>query len=140
MNLLDYSATAVPAGFQADGLPWGVTLFAPAFQDVPLLRLVTITRIAPLYKLYALPGGRPASPGMIRTDAGAAIELEVRELPAREFGSFVAGIPAPLGIGTVELADGGKVQGFVCEAYAAAGATDITRFGGWRAWLAEKSA
>jgi allophanate hydrolase len=73
---------------------------------------------------------------MIRAEGGAAIDMEIWELPAREFGSFVAGIPGPLGIGTVELADGGKVQGFVCEAHAAAGATDITAFGGWRAWLA----
>ena len=39
MNLLDLSATAVPAGFQANGLPFGVTLVAPAFSDNALLRL-----------------------------------------------------------------------------------------------------
>ncbi len=200
MNLLDYAATAVPAGFQNDGLPWGVTLFAPAFQDVPLLhlaaklqrarvatagahglpiaaaesvdavpaksgqvrvavcgahmsglllnsqlssraaRLVAVTRSAPFYKLYALPGGPLARSGMIRREDGASIELEVWKLPATAFGSFVAGIPSPLGIGTVELADGSSVQGFVCEAYAAPGATDITKFGGWRAYLASRSA
>jgi allophanate hydrolase len=62
--------------------------------------------------------------------------MEVWSLPAREFGSFVAGIPAPLGIGTVRLEDGSAVQGFVCEAVAADGAEDITHLGGWRAYLA----
>jgi len=37
MNLLDFSAVAVPAGFLPENLPWGVTLFAPAFQDGNLL-------------------------------------------------------------------------------------------------------
>lgn len=39
MNLLDYAAVAVPAGLRDDGLPFGATLFAPAHQDLPLLRL-----------------------------------------------------------------------------------------------------
>ena len=73
---------------------------------------------------------------MVRvTEGGGAIELEVWELPAREFGSFVAGIPAPLGIGTVLLEDGTSVQGFVCESHAVADARDITALGGWRAHL-----
>jgi allophanate hydrolase len=67
---------------------------------------------------------------------GGAIEMEIWELPTKEFGSFVAGIPAPLGIGTVKLEDGGSVLGFVCEAVAAEGATDITELGGWRKYLA----
>ena len=103
-------------------------------------RLVSRTRSAACYRLYALPGGPPQRPGMVRGDSGAAIELEVWELPAREFGSFVAGIPAPLGIGTVLLEDGSSVQGFVCEAHATRDATDITAHGGWRAWLAAKAA
>ncbi len=81
-------------------------------------------------------------PADLRCDPGwhgsptAAIGVEVWELPATAFGSFVAGIPAPLCIGTVELADGSRVQGFVCEAYAVAAATDITALGGWRTYLA----
>jgi allophanate hydrolase len=59
-------------------------------------------------------------------------------MPAREFGSFVAGIPAPLGIGTITLASGEQVQGFVCEQYAVENAQDISRFGGWRAYLQQK--
>jgi allophanate hydrolase len=197
MNLLDYAAVAVPAGFGANGLPYGVTLFGPAFSDdalavygdrlhraldlplgatgrkggsaysgrspqdaEPLLRvavcgahlsglplnhqlserggrLVAATRTAPRYRLFALPGGPPSRPGLVRqTEGGASVEVEVWELPAHHFGSFVAGIPAPLGIGTVELADGSLEKGFICEGYAVEGARDITDLGGWRAYLA----
>jgi allophanate hydrolase len=205
MNLLDYSAVAVPAGFQNDGLPFGVTLVAPAHQDVSLLhlaarlqqayalplettgiplrkevsqemasfqhpaqpeqpalvrvavcgahlsglplnpqltsrngRLVASTTTSSDYKLYALPGTPPLRPGLVRVDKnerGSAIEVEVWELPASEFGSFVAGIPAPLGIGTITLAGGESVQSFLCEGYAVADATDISQFGGWRGYL-----
>ena len=99
-------------------------------------RLIRTVLSSAEYRLYALPGGPPHRPGMVRvTDGGAAVEMEVWELPAHAFGSFVAGIPAPLGIGVVRLADGTAVQGFVCEAAAAQGAEDITHYGGWRAFL-----
>ena len=195
MNLLDLAATAVPAGFQSDGLPFGVTLIAPPHQDGPLLhlasrmqqalggklgatahtlpaaesldllpsgqvrvavvgahlsglplnhqlternaRLVSTTRTAPKYRVYALPDGK--RPGLIQVqEGGAAIACEVWEMPASQFGSFVAGIPAPLGIGKLELADGSMVNGFICEGIGVADAQDITEFGGWRAWLAER--
>jgi allophanate hydrolase len=61
--------------------------------------------------------------------------VEVWTLPADAYGRFVAGIPAPLGIGTLSLEDGGAVQGFLCEAWAADGARDITELGGWRAFV-----
>jgi allophanate hydrolase len=67
---------------------------------------------------------------------GAQIDVEVWAVPAEHLGSFVAGIPAPLGIGKLELADGSRVPGFICEGLAAEGATDITHFGGWRQFLA----
>ncbi|MDD4887825.1 MAG: allophanate hydrolase [Thiomonas sp.] len=194
MNLLDYAAIAVPAGFRADGLPLGITLFAPAHQDVPLLhlaerwqedraqpcgavetmlpaspaspvaavpsgqvrvavvgahlsglplngqltsrgaRLLRATRTAPHYKFYALPDGK--RPGLIRVaSGGASIACEVWELPATAFGTFVAGIPAPLGIGRVQLEDGSSVAGFICEGIGIDGAKDITAFGGWKAYL-----
>ena len=163
--------TAVPAGFQNDGLPFGVTLIAPPHQDGPLLHLasrmqqalggklgatgqdlpaaeslnllpngqvlvavvgahlsglplnnqlterhahwVKLTQTAPQYRLYALPDGK--RPGLIQvSEGGAAITCEVWEMPASQFGSFVAGIPAPLGIGKLELADGTSVNGFIC--------------------------
>jgi allophanate hydrolase len=95
------------------------------------------THTAACYRLYALPGGPPLRPGMIKVaEGGAAIEVEVWSMPVDRFGSFVAGIPAPLGIGKVLLADGRQVPGFVCEGVGMTGAHEITSFGGWRAYLA----
>jgi allophanate hydrolase len=102
-------------------------------------RLIKTVHSAPDYKLYALPGGPPLRPGMLRVARGGMrIAMEIWELPASQFGSFVAGIPAPLGIGTLQLEDGTSVQGFVCEALATEGAEDITHHGGWRAFMACK--
>lgn len=192
MNLLDLSAIALPAGFRSNGLPFGITLCAPAFADqallalakrreqltphslgisktlssgfsgktteeeigfvrvavcgahlsgLPLNHLLTgrgaiflqSTFTAPTYRLYALPDGK--RPGMVRDETGASISVEVWTLPKSRYGEFVAEIPQPLGIGTVELLDGSTVQGFVCEAAAVREALDITGFGGWRAYL-----
>jgi allophanate hydrolase len=195
MNLFDLSGVAVPAGFRADGMPFGVTLVGPRAADHGLLEVAgrlhraSVTRLgaldlsvpahaaprallrngyvtmavcgahmqglplnhqlrdrggylmqvassAPRYRLFALPGGPPRRPGMIRVNEdGAAIELEIWALPTEQVGSFVAGIPAPLGVGKIELASGELVTGFVCEGYAADGAADITCYGGWRAYV-----
>ena len=98
--------------------------------------LLQSTRTAARYRLFALPGGPPHRPGLIRvTQGGGAIELEVWAVPTEHLGSFMSGIPAPLGLGKIELATGAEVSGFICEAYAAEGAKDITAFGGWRAFL-----
>lgn len=101
-------------------------------------RLVSTTKSANRYRLFALPGTVPAKPGLMCDPSyqGQGIELEVWAIPTVQFGSFVAEIPAPLGIGSIELADGSIVKGFVCESYALADAVDITSFGGWRAYLA----
>jgi allophanate hydrolase len=101
-------------------------------------RWLQTVQSAPEYRFYALAGGPVQRPGMVRVaTGGAAIAMEVWELPAEHFGSFVDGIPAPLGIGKVRLADGSEVSGFVCEALAVdQGAQDITEWGGWRRWLA----
>jgi allophanate hydrolase len=193
-NLLSCSAIAVPAGFTAKGLPFGVTLVAPADRDdalapfasqlhaatktgsgidraatPPLVaangsslqiavvgahlsgmalnhELVSLgatlleeTRTAPHYRLFALSGTVPPKPGLQRTPgfAGPGIVLEIWELPAAGLGQFVAKIPAPLGVGKIELADGRQVTGFLCEAAALADAPDITEFGGWRAYVSE---
>ncbi len=191
MNLLDLAALALPAGFLPSGLPWGITLLAPAFTDwhllefsrrwpgytkagpvcspattpgeihppVPALEiavcgahlqglplnpqltsrgawLVRKTRTAPVYQMVKLPGGPPHRPGLIRrAEGGGVIEVEVWALPLPAVGSFLAGIPAPLGLGTVLLEDGSRVCGFICEAIAAEGAEDITALGSWHAWL-----
>jgi len=199
MNLLDLSAIAVPAGFQADGLPFGITLAAPAFGDEALCalgdvihrrlvqrlgatganlppesaarqtsarsgvvrlavcgahmsglplnhqltergaRLVRKCRTAPRYRLFALEAFKPPRPGLVRSsEAGHAIEVEVWAVPTEGVGSFVDGIPGPLGIGTVELEDGELVRGFLCEAYAVSGAEDISRLGSWRSYMTGK--
>ena len=197
VNLLDYCAVAVPAGFRPDGLPFGVTVIGPAFADdhlaaiadrlhraleptaglarAPLpsaqpdggsgagVRLAVVgahlaglplnhqltergavliarTRTAGSYRLYALPGTQPPKPGLVRDPAvdGPGIEVEVWELSVAAFGGFVAAVPSPLAIGTVVLADGSSVKGFLCESAAVAGAEDITAFGGWRAFLGSR--
>jgi allophanate hydrolase len=101
-------------------------------------RLVGTTSTAPHYRFYALPGTTPPKPGLLRVadGTGGAIALEIWEMPVAHYGSFVALIPAPLGIGTLTLTDGTSVQGFVCEALATQGAQDITHLGGWRAYIA----
>ena len=197
VNLLDYAAISVPSSLRPDGLPFGITLIAPAGSDwqlaelgqryhhatglaqgatgerlpapapipgitgeavarvavvgahlsgMPLnpqltqrgARLVREAHTAPHYRLYALPGTVPPKPGLVRVapDQGAPVALEIWEMPLEHFGSFVAAIPSPLGIATLELSDGTGVQGFVCETQAVLGATDITHHGGWRAYIA----
>ncbi len=100
--------------------------------------LVRAVPTEPCYRLFALAGGPPRRPGMIRVGPGrgAAISTEVWALPEDGFGRFVAQIPAPLCIGTLRLADGTTPKGFLAEPEGLAGAEDITRFGGWRAFLA----
>ena len=189
MNLLDMAGIAVPAGIDARGLPFGITLCAPSFSEARLVALASTfaaaqglapgapwlkgsavdegfielavcgahmsglplnheltsrgamfverTCSAPCYRFHALAGGPPFRPGMVRVvEGGASIELEVWRLPRAAFGGFIAGVPQPLCIGTVELAGGRKVKGFLCEESGLAGADDITALGGWRAYMA----
>ncbi len=96
------------------------------------------THTAPHYRLFALPNTTPPKPGLLRAsayEAGAAIAVEVWDMPLDAVGSFLALIPAPLGLGSLELADGRWVHGFVCEAHALTAARDVTAFGGWRAFM-----
>lgn len=97
--------------------------------------LVRQARTAPRYRLYALTTLDPPRPGMLRAESGTAIDIEIWSLPTKHFGSFVAAIPAPLGIGKVELEDGSWVCGFLCESDGVLGALDISILGGWRAYL-----
>ncbi|HEV8313178.1 MAG TPA: allophanate hydrolase [Burkholderiaceae bacterium] len=97
------------------------------------------TRTAPRYRLHALPGTQPPKPGLARVDeGGAAIEVEVYDMPQSELGSFLALIPPPLGLGSIELADGEWVKGFICEPWALQGSPDISAHGGWRAYLSSQ--
>jgi len=193
-NLLDTAALAVPTGFRSDGIPFGVTLFGPAWSDTKLAalgsalhrrtsinagatglalsaaattpppstgeislavvgahltgqplngqltalgaRLLRTTQTTDAYRLYALADTVPPKPGLVRgaPGSGAAIEVEVWALTPAAFGTFVAAVPPPLGIGTLQLVDGSAVKGFICEPAALTGAKDITAFGGWRAY------
>ena len=197
VNLLDLCGLALPSSLRPDGIPFGVTLLAPAGEDAALAsigrqfhhstglplgalkrpqpalakfaaapasgeiavavvgahlsgmplngelrsaggRLIECTATAPHYRLYALSGTKPPKPGLLRVKngAGAAIAVEIWALPDAAFGRFVAAVPPPLSIGTLELAGGGAVKGFLVEAAAVAGARDISSFGGWRAFVA----
>jgi allophanate hydrolase len=93
---------------------------------------------APNYRLYAMADSVPPKPALVHSEEGGSIALEVYELGLAEFGSFVAEVPPPLAIGTVTLADGTSVKGFVAEPRALTGAEDITHLGGWRAYIASR--
>ena len=196
VNLLGWSAIAIPASRLPTGLPFGITLIAPAWRepdlvhwaqqleaqaalpagvtgrmarsDAPLpawtvptqgstLEVAVVgahlrgmplnhellacgarfreeTRTAPNYRLFALQGTVPPKPGLARAKNGATIIVEVWDMPVANFGRFVAGVPGPLGIGSVELQDGRVVKGFICEGQALQQARDITECGGWRAY------
>jgi allophanate hydrolase len=196
VNLLDWSAIALPAGMRDDGLPAGITLIAPAWHETRLVEfgrrwqtaapwqrgasqrplpsvtvsvpnldgqvvvavvgahlsgmplnsqltergamLLESTQTSAAYRFYALPGTTPPKPGLVRTGDGAPIAVELWAMPLERFGSFVAAVPSPLAIGSLELIGGRVVQGFVCEAWATKGARDITAFGGWRAYLRDQ--
>jgi allophanate hydrolase len=187
VNLLDLCALAVPAGYTAQGLPFGVTLIAPRSRDGQLAsvgrlfhraqqststapspraapapglaqlavvgahlageplnhqlterraKLVRSARTAPRYKLFALPT-TPPKPGLVRVpdaQAGHAIEVEVWQLTNEALGSFLHEVGSPLCIGRLELEDGTRVLGFLCEGAAVQGQRDISSFGGWRSF------
>lgn len=154
--LFDQSAPAQPANVGEEGiayrpLPFNeptvqLAVVGAHLQGQPLnwqllergARKLLSTQTSSHYKLYALTGTVPPKPGLVRVaehEQGAAIAIEVWELPLRLFGAFVADVPAPLGIGSLELADGTWVKGFICEPWALAVAQDITSHGGWRAYL-----
>lgn len=146
----DRAAEVPPA--RAPGVPEGmlaICVVGAHLTGMPLNReltgpggfLLREARTAPGYRLYALAGTVPPKPGMVFEPGfqGPGLAVEVWALPAAAFGTFVAAIPAPLGVGKVTLEDGSQVTGFLCEAHALAGAEEITRFGGWRAYRAAQS-
>ena len=135
MNPIDQWIGIAVCGAHMSGLPlnWQLRELGAELQA----RTATASR----YRLYRLHGFEPPRPGLVRvTTDGCAIELEVWRLPIEQYGRFVNKVPAPLCIGTLELADGSTVQGFLCENYAIQGAEDISAFGGWRGYLASRSA
>ena len=115
-------------------------------KDMPLhwqltsreARFVGAFETAPSYRLYAMADSVPPKPALVHSEDGGPIAIEVYELGVAEFGSFVVEVPPPLAIGTVTLADGTSVKGFVAEPRALTGAQDITALGGWRAYMAQR--
>lgn len=104
-------------------------------------RFVRATRTAPVYRMIALPAldhpATPPRPGLVRDpDRGEALEAELYELPVAALGQLLLTVAPPLAIGTVLLAGGAAALGFVCEGYAAGSLPDISRYGGWRRYLA----
>jgi allophanate hydrolase len=99
--------------------------------------LLRTTATAPQYRLFALANSTPPKPGLLRVAEPQpnGIEVEVWQLTKEAFGSFVAEVPPPMGIGNLELADGSIVKGFICEPYALQGAREITTLGAWRNYL-----
>ncbi len=100
-------------------------------------RYVRADKTSSDYQLYALPGKGVLRPGLVRTtqNPSASVALELWDMPLSEFGGFMKTIPSPLCIGTITLADGSTVQGFVCEAAALHKAEDITDLADWRVYL-----
>jgi allophanate hydrolase len=146
-NLPQPPLAMVPAGLSGDEIAIAVVgahLSGMALNnELKALggRLLEAASTAPDYRLYALDTS-PPKPGMLRVAAGtgSSIELELWALSAASFGKFVAAIPPPLSIGTLRLADGRGVKGFIVEAADINGARDISAFGGWRAFVTEAAA
>jgi allophanate hydrolase len=89
------------------------------------------------YQLFALAGGPPYRPGLIRnSDGGQAIAVEVWQMPVANLGKFIQQIPEPLGLGSVELISGERVIGFICQPEGIKTANDISQYQGWRNYLA----
>jgi allophanate hydrolase len=98
-------------------------------------RFGTTAQTVPCYRLHAL-DTIPPKPGLVRVhEGGTSIEGEVWRLPASGFGTFVVSVPQPMVIGSVALADGSTVSGFLVEPCAVDGAHDISHFGSWRSFL-----
>jgi allophanate hydrolase len=140
---------AVPAASDALALPAGsyaLAVVGAHMSGLPLnheltsrgARFLRRTQTAPDYRFYALEG-KVARPGLVAVASGGArIEAEIWAMPQAKLGSFLAGIPAPLGLGKLTLDDGSEVIGFICEGGRIGAARDITTLGGWRAYLTEK--
>jgi len=120
------SIQVIVCGAHLDGLPLNWQLR----ERGAILEEATTTSAA--YKMYVIEGTIPR-PGLIRDDVqGSAINIEIWKVPKAEFGSFVAGIASPLGIGQVETHDGRGMSGLSCEGYAVKDAKEVSAPGGWR--------
>ncbi|MCY1227813.1 allophanate hydrolase [compost metagenome] len=74
---------------------------------------------------------QPPKPGVVRSDDGAELAAERWLLSEAALGSFLAELPEPMLLGSVQLTDGSTAVGFACDAVAASLGRDITHFGDW---------
>lgn len=150
LGATDHKATGIsPLSNQAKSDRMELAVCGAHMADLPLNwqltdrdgAFVRAAKTSANYKFYALAGGPPERPGLVRTEGSGSqpIALEIWSLPMDHVGSFLAGIPSPLGLGSVELDDGSFVKGFICEASGTAGARDISEFGDWRTYLSSKN-
>jgi len=95
---------------------------------------------APNYKMVYLPEPAPHRPGIIRVaEGGVSIAAEEWSFPKASLGEFLSTIQQPLGLGQLELIDGRRAHGFLCESIAAEIAKDLSKLGGWRAFVSQHS-
>lgn len=139
-------ADAGPTATDSEEDMLSVVLFGAHMEGLPLnsqvhalgARLIRTVQTAPHYRMVHLKEPAPERPGIIRTGAGgSSIEGELWDFPIKSVGSLLQAIQQPLGLGEIELDDGSRAHGFLCEAAAAEKAPDISAAGGWRAFLGE---
>ncbi|KAG7674755.1 hypothetical protein Ndes2526B_g05016 [Nannochloris sp. 'desiccata'] len=122
-------------------LNWQLTDLSASF--------VKACQSAPAYKLFAFTDANgKTKPGMVRPlskEGCTSVYLELWDVPIENFGKFIQQIPAPLGIGTVDIDDGTQVKGFICEAWVGEAAAaneptvvDITHLGNWLAFIEQQ--
>mgnify|MGYP005848575723 CR=1 FL=1 len=142
--VLDGQNPAAPAALPEDEI--AIAVCGAHMSGLPLnhqltqlnARFLNATQTAPCYTFHALAGGPPERPGLVRAESGgASIAPELWSLPKAALGELIYQIPAPLGLGNIELEDGSRSVGFLCEAAGTRGARDITAAGGWRRYLSE---
>ena len=131
---IDAPLTIIDGGMHLAGQPLNSQLTsAGAF-------LIEACHTSSDYRLYALSGGAIPKPGLVfSAKGGRPIEVEIWAVPEGTFGRFVANVPPPLAIGSCLLESGRAVKSFVCEPCALTDATEITHFGGWRAYRRGKN-
>jgi allophanate hydrolase len=91
------------------------------------------------YRMVAL-NTTPPKPGIVRVaEDGASLVGERWTISPAGLGQFLANLPAPMSLGSITLDDETQAVGFHCDPVAAADATDITKYGSWRAYLRHRS-
>ena len=92
----------------------------------------------PSYRLWSIDDDR--HPAMVRvSQGGAAIAVEVWQVPAAGLATILLSEPPGLAIGKVRLEDGSEVLGVLGEPILCEGHREITAHGGWRAYLAARA-